>query len=189
MSVLLSVQGLSKSFGPRPLFADLSLDLRAGERVGLIGPNGSGKSTLLKLLAGLEEPDAGTRSVRRTARLGYVAQDDAFAPGQTARGVLLAALADEPIEDHERETRAAITLTQFGFPDADQPADALSGGWRKRLALARALAGRPDLLLLDEPTNHLDLPGIVWLERLLRDADLRRWADSLRPSHSVSRRT
>ena len=84
--------------------------------------------------------------------------------------MLLAALADEPIEDHERETRAAITLTQVGFADPDQPADVLSGGWRKRLALARELVRRPDLLLLDEPTNHLDLPGIVWLERLLRAA-------------------
>ncbi len=170
MTVLLSVQGLTKGYGPRPLFSDLSLDLRAGERVGLIGPNGSGKSTLLRLLAGREQPDAGTRSLRRTARLGYLAQDDVFAAGQTVRDVLLAALAEEHIEDHERETRAAITLTQVGFTDPDQSADLLSGGWRKRLALARELVRRPDLLLLDEPTNHLDLPGIVWLERLLRAA-------------------
>src|SRR5437588_12350687 len=112
MTVLLSVQGLTKGYGPRPLFTDLSLDLRAGERVGLIGPNGSGKTTLLRLLAGREQPDAGTRSLRRSARLGYVAQDDVFAPGQTAREVLLAALGGDPIEDHERETRVAITLTQ-----------------------------------------------------------------------------
>jgi ATP-binding cassette subfamily F protein uup len=170
MTVLLSAQGLTKGFGPRPLFADLSLDLRAGERVGLIGPNGSGKSTLLKLLASRDEPDAGSLALRRTARLGYVPQDDTFAPGQSVRAVVLAALADEPVEEHERATRAAITLTQVGFRDPDQPADTLSGGWRKRLALARALARRPDLLLLDEPTNHLDLPGIVWLERLLRAA-------------------
>src|SRR5262249_15305910 len=102
MTVLLSVQGLAKGFGPRPLFTDLSLDLRAGERVGLIGPNGSGKSTLLKLLAGCAEPDAGTRSLRRTARLGYVGQEDAFPAGQTARQAVLAALADEPMEEHER---------------------------------------------------------------------------------------
>src|SRR5262245_17496029 len=112
MTVLLSGQGLTKSYGPRPLFADLSLDLRAGERIGLIGPNGSGKSTLLRLLAGREKPDAGARSVRRTARVGCVAQEDAFVPGQTVRDVLLAALADEPDEDHQRETRAAIVLTQ-----------------------------------------------------------------------------
>ncbi len=170
MTVLLSAQGLTKGYGPRPLFTDLSLDLRAGERVGLIGPNGSGKSTLLRLLAGREEPDAGAIAARRGTRVGYVAQDDVFAPGRTARAVVLTALADEPIEEHERETRVAITLTQVGFRDPDQPADTLSGGWRKRLALARELARRPELLLLDEPTNHLDLPGIVWLERLLREA-------------------
>jgi ABC transport system ATP-binding/permease protein len=170
MTLLLSVQGLTRTFGPRPLFTDLLLDLRAGERVGLIGPNGSGKSTLLRLLAGRDEPDAGTRSMRRGARLGYLPQDDVFAPGQSARDVVQAALADEPIEEHERETRAAITLTQVGFTDPDRPADVLSGGWRKRLALARELVRRPDLLLLDEPTNHLDLPGVVWLERLLRAA-------------------
>src|SRR5438876_11450357 len=120
MTLLLSVQGLTKGYGPRPLFTDLSLELRAGERVGLIGPNGSGKSTLLRLLAGREEPDSGTRSLRRNARLGYVAQDDVFPPGQTARRVVLAALTDESIEDHERATRAAIALTQAGFGDPDQ---------------------------------------------------------------------
>jgi ATP-binding cassette subfamily F protein uup len=171
MTVLLSAQGLSKSFGPKPLFADLSLDLRAGERVGLIGPNGAGKSTLLRLLAGLDAPDAGTRTVRRGARMGYVAQDDTFATGQTVRDALFAALADESIEEHERDTRAEITLTQVGFADPDQSAATLSGGWRKRLALARELVRRPDFLLLDEPTNHLDLPGVIWLERLLRAAN------------------
>ncbi len=84
--------------------------------------------------------------------------------------MLLAGLAEESIEDHERETRTSITLTQVGFTDPEQQASTLSGGWRKRLALARELVRRPDLLLLDEPTNHLDLPGIVWLERLLRAA-------------------
>jgi ATP-binding cassette subfamily F protein uup len=170
MTLLLSVRDLTKSYGHRPLFAGLSLDLRAGERIGLVGPNGAGKSTLLKLLAGREEPDAGTRSVRRGARVGFVAQDDVFAPGETVRTVLLSALAEEPAEEHERETRAATTLTRVGFTDADQPADLLSGGWRKRLALARELVRQPDLLLLDEPTNHLDLPGIAWLQRLLRAA-------------------
>ncbi len=170
MTLLLSVQGLSKRFGPRPLFSDLSLELRAGERLGLIGPNGSGKSTLLKLLAGRDEPDVGTRSLRRGTRVGFVAQDDVFPAGQSVRDVLLAALAADSSEDYERETQAAITLTQVGFVDVEQRADQLSGGWRKRLSLARELVRKPDLLLLDEPTNHLDLPGIRWLERLLRDA-------------------
>src|SRR5947209_14257457 len=145
MTVLLSSRGLSKAYGPRPLFHDLSLDLRAGERLGLIGPNGSGKSTLLRVLAGLDEPDAGTRSLRRTVRLGFLTQDDTFAPGRTVREVLLDALAAEPIEEHERETQAAITLTQVGFLDPDQPADLLSGGWRKRLSLAGQLVRNPDL--------------------------------------------
>src|SRR5205823_13493106 len=91
MTVLLSVQGLTKGFGPRPLFSDLGLDLRAGQRVGLVGPNGSGKSTLLKVLAGSETPDAGVRTLRRGARLGYLPQEERFAPGQTVGDVLLAA--------------------------------------------------------------------------------------------------
>nr|MCU0705504.1 ATP-binding cassette domain-containing protein [Fimbriiglobus sp.] len=132
MSLLLSVSGLTKSYGPRPLFAGLAFDLKAGERVGLIGPNGAGKSTLLKILAGIEEPDAGNRAVRRGVRVGYVPQDDSFPDGATAREVLLGALADDPIEDYERETLTAITLTQVGFADHDQPAASLSGGWKKR---------------------------------------------------------
>ncbi len=170
MSVLLSVQGLTKAFGPRPLFSDLSLDLRAGERIGLIGPNGSGKSTLLRIFAGLAELDAGIRTVRRTTRVGYVPQDDVFPAGQSVRAVVLAGLAGDPLEEHERDNRGDVALTQVGFSDLEQQADVLSGGWRKRLSLARELARRPDILLLDEPTNHLDLPGILWLQRLLRDA-------------------
>jgi ATP-binding cassette subfamily F protein uup len=170
MSLLVSVSGVTKSFGPRPLFAGLVFDLKAGERVGLIGPNGAGKSTLLKILAGLEVPDAGEVTLRRGVRVGYVPQDDVFPPDATAREVLLAALAGEPMEEYERETHTAITLTQVGFADPDQLAASMSGGWKKRLALARELVRKPDLLLMDEPTNHLDLPGVVWLERLLRAA-------------------
>jgi ATP-binding cassette subfamily F protein uup len=171
MSVLVSAQGLAKSYSHRPLFADLSFDLRAGEKVGLIGPNGAGKSTLLKLLAGLEVPDAGSCATRRGATVGYLAQDDQFPEGRTAREVVLHALGGSSLEDHERETRAAIVLTQVGFEDRDVRADTLSGGWRKRLSFARELAKEPDFLLMDEPTNHLDVPGIVWLEKFLRGAN------------------
>ena len=170
MSVLLSARELSKSFAHARLFDGLSLDLRAGEKVGLIGPNGAGKSTLLRILVGREPADGGEVIARRGVRVGYLAQDDTFAPGLTARAAVLAGLAALPLEDYERETRAAIALDRVGFDDPDRPTDVLSGGWRKRLALARELAREPEILLLDEPTNHLDLPGVVWLERLLRDA-------------------
>ncbi len=168
MTVLLSANHLTKSFGPRPLFADLSLDLRVGERIGLIGPNGAGKSTLLRILAALDDPDEGSVTIRRSIRVGYVAQDDSFPNDQTVGQVLLSSLSAEAIEEHERETRTAITLTQVGFANTEQLAGTLSGGWRKRLSLARELVCRPDFLLLDEPTNHLDLPGVLWLEKLLR---------------------
>ena len=170
MSVLLGVQGLTKAFGPRPLFRELSFDLSVGERVGLIGPNGAGKSTLLKILAGREESDAGIRSLRRSVKMAYVAQDDKFPEGMRVREVVLAALAQEPLDDHDRETRVNIVLDQVGFANLEQPAHLLSGGWRKRLSIARELVRQPDLVLMDEPTNHLDLPGILWLEKLLRAA-------------------
>ncbi|MBN9521176.1 ABC-F family ATP-binding cassette domain-containing protein [bacterium] len=170
MSVLLSARELMKSYSTRPLFEDLAFDLRAGEKVGLIGPNGAGKSTLLRLLAATEAPDHGAVTPRRGAVIGYLAQDDVFPATRSAREVVVAGLADTDLEEHERDTRAAIALTRVGFADHDQAAGTLSGGWRKRLALARELAREPDILLLDEPTNHLDLPGVVWLEQLLRAA-------------------
>ena len=168
MAVLLSVQGLTKSYGVRPLFTELTFDLSANERVGLIGPNGAGKSTLLKILAGKEELDSGTRSLRRATKMGFVAQDDVFPQGLSVQDIIRARLDSESLEDHEKETRISKVLTRTGFDDFDKPAHLLSGGWRKRLGIAREMALDPDLLLLDEPTNHLDIPGIVWLQKLLR---------------------
>jgi len=170
MSLLLSGRGLTKSFHHRSLFTDLSIELRSSERIGLIGPNGAGKTTLLKILAGLEPVDEGDVVALRGLRIGFLAQDDAFVAGQTVRDAALARFAGDPADAHEFETQAAIALTQVGFTDLDQPANTLSGGWRKRLALARELTARPDILLMDEPTNHLDLPGVAWLEKFLRSA-------------------
>jgi ATP-binding cassette subfamily F protein uup len=164
--VLLSCESLTKSYTSRPLFENLTFAISEGDHVGLVGPNGSGKSTLLKILAGGEQPDSGTRALRKGVRVGYVPQDPVFAPGRTVAEVVIENAAAE--EEYEREARAAQALGMAGFTDRTQLTDALSGGWRKRLAIARELAGEPDILLLDEPTNHLDVDAIVWLEGLLR---------------------
>lgn len=169
MSLLLSCQGLTKSYGPRPLFSGISLGISEGERMGLIGPNGSGKSTLLKLWAALEKPDAGDVSRRRDVRLGYLSQTDDLPPSMTVEEALADALRDSPLDAHERDFEVSLMLGSLGFAQPQQSVQALSGGWRKRLALARALIRKPDLLLLDEPTNHLDLEGILWLEALLKE--------------------
>jgi ABC transport system ATP-binding/permease protein len=165
--LLVSCQAIAKSFGSAPLFEGLSLGVFEGDHVGLVGPNGSGKSTLLKILAGLEEPSAGTRAARKRLRIGYVPQDPVFDEDATVGGVLREALRDETLDAHEMEGRIAVALGKAGFADAEQSTATLSGGWKKRLAVARALVGEPELLLLDEPTNHLDVEGILWLEELL----------------------
>ena len=170
MAVLLSCQSLAKSFGSRPLFKDISLGVGDGERMGLIGPNGAGKSTLLKIFAGLEKPDLGTLSARRGLRTAYIPQDDTFAPGATVDSVLMEALAKQPLDDLEKDVSIEIALGKVGFPSRTQAVDTLSGGWKKRLSLARALVQEAELLLIDEPTNHLDLEGVLWLETLLQDA-------------------
>ncbi len=168
--MLLGSQSISKSFVADPLFEDISIEVTDGERLGLIGPNGSGKSTLLRILAGRIEPDHGVCTRRRGVRVGYLPQEDTFDAAATVEQVLLQALNEHHLEDYERATQVAIMLGKFGFTEPTKPADELSGGWRKRLALARELIQEPDILLLDEPTNHLDLDGILWLEGLLSNA-------------------
>jgi ATP-binding cassette subfamily F protein uup len=167
MPLLISCQSIHKSFGARPLFDNLSINISDGERIGLIGPNGAGKSTLMQILAGVQKPDDGTISVRKLVRLSYVPQESVFTDEETVWTVV--AGAPMPIEDEaERHAYVQVTLGKAGFSDFDAKAVSLSGGWRKRLSIARALAEQPDLLLLDEPTNHLDLEGILWLEKLLK---------------------
>jgi len=166
--MLLSCESISKSYGVKPLFSDLSIGLAEGDRVGLIGPNGSGKSTLLKILAGIEDPDDGTRSLRRHVRLSYVPQESTFPPDLTVEEVLAQTLREEGLDPHEESGRIARALSLGEFPDSDQSVRTLSGGWKKRLAIARSLLMEPDVLMMDEPTNHLDVEGILWLERLLK---------------------
>ena len=167
MALLLSASGLKKSYGAVPLFENISLNISEGDRLGLIGPNGSGKSTILQILASQLEPDEGNIALRKNTRLNYVAQQSEFADGETVREIISRALARSATLPSEREGRISETLGRVGFTDFDAEAAQLSGGWRKRLAIAEALVSNPELLLLDEPTNHLDLPGIEWLEKLL----------------------
>ena len=170
MPLLVSCNALSKTFGSRTLFEDISLGIAEGERLGLVGANGSGKSTLLKILSGRLEPDSGSVSLRRKTRVGYVPQLVEFPAGQTAGDAIAEAIVDEHLSDLERAARMSTSLGRAGFTDASVPVDALSGGWRRRLAIARELATEPDVLFLDEPTNHLDLEGILWLEKQLAEA-------------------
>jgi ATP-binding cassette subfamily F protein uup len=156
---------VGKAHGLRSLFEGLSFGLFEGDQVGLVGPNGAGKSTLLRILAGIESPDRGQRSLRTGVRVGYVPQDPVFPPRGTVEDVLTAALAT--MDEYERQGRIAQVLGRAGFADGRAEVAALSGGWLKRLAIARELAGEPDVLLMDEPTNHLDVEGILWLEGLL----------------------
>jgi ABC transport system ATP-binding/permease protein len=163
---LVNAQSLARTFGSQPLFEGISLAVNQGDRMALIGPNGAGKSTLLQMLAGIQQPDSGICSLRRGTRLSYVPQDAVFEPGHTVMDVAM----EDAWPPEEREVSAANALSQAGFLDHDFEAVRLSGGWRKRLAICRGLASRPDLLFLDEPTNHLDIEGIEWLEKLLNNA-------------------
>jgi ATP-binding cassette subfamily F protein uup len=167
MPPILNAQSVTKQFGAKPLFLNISLTVEDGARIGLIGPNGAGKSTLLAVLAGQVEPDSGELAVRKRARAAYVPQDSRFAAGLTIRQVLERALTSAHVTDTEREGRLRELAGRAGFSDLNTEAASLSGGWRKRLAITEALVGDPEVMLLDEPTNHLDLAGIEWLEELL----------------------
>src|SRR6267143_1486139 len=189
---IISAQGLSKRYGVAPLFQNISFTVSEGDRIGVIGPNASGKSTLLEMLIGRVTPDTGDVAIRKGTRLSCVAQISQFAAGVTIRSVIETALERAAVLSAERAARLAETLGRAGFVDLDVHAATLSGGWRKRLAIAEALVQAPDILLLDEPTNHLDLAGIQWLETLLQNAPFacgvgRRHA-LRRPKHASAKR-
>lgn len=166
--VLLSAHQIEKSFAHRTLFEKIHLGIDEKERIGLVGPNGAGKSTLLKILAGEVEADGGTVSRKRGLRLGFLDQSPTFLPKAT----ILSSILEKSTHPEESlplalSLIARLDLAHFG---QEHLVHQLSGGWQKRVALARALAAEPQLLFLDEPTNHLDTSSILWLEEHLRAA-------------------
>src|ERR1700743_3449495 len=164
---LIQLKDIALPCGGTPLLSGVELSVSPSERVCLIGRNGSGKSTLLKIVAGLVEPDKGSRFVQPGATIRYLPQEPDFSGYATTLAYVEAGLA--PGDDHYQ---AQYLLEQLGLHGNEDPAH-LSGGEARRTALARVLAPSPDILLLDEPTNHLDLTTIEWLER---DLDARRTA-------------
>lgn len=171
MSILVSIHELSKSFGHRPLFKDLTFSIESNEKIGLIGPNGAGKSTLLKIIADKASADSGSLSRTRGLKVGHLEQIPQFKEDATIFSTLL----EESSDPHDWENMALahelisqLDLGQFG---EETPITKLSGGWKKRVALGRELVKKPELLLLDEPTNHLDVESILWLEEFLERAD------------------
>lgn len=166
-NTIISIEHLSKKYQETEIFTDTDFYLREGEKLALVGGNGSGKSSLLRIIAGEEEMDAGQLSVMRNLKIGYLPQLPVFAEGDT---VLEAALrregeAKEKLpEDPKRSAMMRSILNHLELFEEELPVDALSGGQKKRLALARLLLSESDVILLDEPTNHLDSRMTEWLE-------------------------
>src|SRR5688572_6315995 len=179
---MITLHQLEKSYGARTLFADVSLQLNAGARYGLVGANGSGKTTLLKVLLGDEEATRGKIAFQKNARVGTLRQDrfldddlpilDVAMQGDAEAWAALHGTDDDEMrrtEAHTLAARAGAVLEGLGIRTAvhKQPLRTLSGGFKLRVLLAQGLIARPDILLLDEPTNHLDILSIRWLEKFL----------------------
>ncbi|GAA1877663.1 ABC-F family ATP-binding cassette domain-containing protein [Actinomadura bangladeshensis] len=163
---LINLENVAKAYGPKPLLDAVSLGLDEGDRVGVVGRNGGGKSTLVSVLARETEPDAGRVTHARGLRLGYLTQRDAFPEGATVRSVVLG---DRAEHEWAGDVRVRDILAGLlADLDLDAPLAGMSGGERRRVALARLLVPESDLLMLDEPTNHLDIEAIDWLARHLK---------------------
>ena len=164
--MLLSAEQVSKVYGDRVLLDGVSLYLERGDKIGVVGLNGAGKSTLLRLLAGTEEPDGGTVKTDPNVRLEYLPQNPVFPGENTVLEQVLAPLSPQARQLAEYEAKSI--LTRLDMADFDRKVGALSGGERRRVALAAVLARPCDVLILDEPTNHLDSEMVAWLEERLR---------------------
>lgn len=165
MANLLSIENLTKSYGDRMLFADITFGVDEGDKIGIVARNGTGKTTMLRIIAGDESADSGVVTTRNGLRIGYLPQEPTFNPQHTVRQA-----ATEGGNDHWNDDPEAIIrlLSSLGLNDPETIVATLSGGQRKKLAIARAIISDPELLILDEPTNHLDISTIEWLEGYLR---------------------
>ena len=164
--MILAAENISKAYTLKTLLDGATLYVEDGDKMGVIGVNGTGKSTLLKVLAGLEEPDAGSVSRGRSVRVGYLPQNPAFRPGATVLSAVFDGVSADVRELKDYEARTI--LTRLGIADHDAKVETLSGGQRKKVALAAALVRPCELLILDEPTNHLDNEMVAWLEKQLQ---------------------
>lgn len=164
--VLLNAEHISLSWGENTLFDDVSFALKEQDKVGFIGINGTGKSTFLRILAGMQEPDAGTITLARGARIGYLPQSPDFSEPITVLQQVFRGAATDFAE--ERAYEAKMLLTQLGITDFDKDVRLLSGGQKKRIAICSALINPSEILILDEPTNHIDNETAAWLEQQLK---------------------
>ena len=166
---LLQLSSVSKKFGTHELFRDLSINIHEKDKIGILGPNGSGKSTLMKIIAGFEEVDSGTYTKKKDLRVSYITQSASFNEDSTVLSLVLDATCETSLTNSERERVARTCLATVALDRFNDKTATLSGGQKKKLQLAIALAEQPDLLLLDEPTNHLDIESIIQLEQLLQN--------------------
>lgn len=159
---ILNAEKISKTYGEKVLFDKVVLGVNKGDKIGVIGVNGTGKSTFLKIIAGIEEPDAGEIVSGRGVTVSYLAQAPQFNLGDTIVGYVI------KDKNNASEAEAKTILTKLGITDFDAAINTLSGGQRKRIALARTLVSPAEVLILDEPTNHLDSDMVIWLEEYIK---------------------
>lgn len=159
---ILNAEKISKTYGEKVLFDKVVLGVNKGDKIGVIGVNGTGKSTFLKIIAGIEEPDVGEIVSGRGVTVSYLAQAPQFNPGDTIVGYVI------KDKNNASEAEAKTILTKLGITDFDAAINTLSGGQRKRIALARTLVSPAEVLILDEPTNHLDSDMVIWLEEYIK---------------------
>ena len=163
--ILLNAEGISKSYSEKILLDGVNLAINEGDKIGLIGVNGTGKSTFLKILAGVDEAEAGTIITGNGVRIGYLPQNPDFDGNKTIIEQAMAGVS--PAEQEAKEFQVKNILTRLGLTDYEQKIGVLSGGQKKRVAMAAALAAETELLILDEPTNHIDSSMVDWLESYL----------------------